>query len=215
MRTWHREAAFRGLSITSGEMEEGLPFRVAKPLWSDGVSGMWRAVRRGTASGGFALEAERPCIGSQSQRITFQAGDGAIGVENTGLTRRGMDFVAGEPYEGYLWLRADEPMKVYVAAECGDGTRTYAEAALSVEGTGWKRYDFALTPEQAVEAGRLAVTLKGPGSVVLGHAFLQPGPWGRFEGLPVRKDVAEGLIRQGVTVMRLGGLMINADGYRW
>jgi alpha-L-arabinofuranosidase len=27
--------------------------------------------------------------------------------------------------------------------------------------------------------------------------------------------VAEGLIRQGVTVMRLGGLMVNADGYRW
>src|SRR5262249_60879995 len=50
---------------------------------------------------------------------------------------------------------------------------------------------------------------------VLGPAFPQPGPWGRFRDLPTRRDVAEGLIRQGVTVMRLGGLMINAGGYRW
>jgi alpha-L-arabinofuranosidase len=51
--------------------------------------------------------------------------------------------------------------------------------------------------------------------VVVGHAFLQPGPWGRFHDLPVRRDVAEGLIGAGVTVMRLGGLMANAPEYRW
>jgi alpha-L-arabinofuranosidase len=176
---------------------------------------MWREVRRGSAAGSYALEAERPFAGSQSQRITFQSGDGAIGVENRGLNRRGMSFVAGKPYEGYLWIRADAPAEVHVAAESGDGARTLAEAVLTVRGPEWTRYDFSLTPAEADEAGRLAVTLGRPGSVVLGHAFLQPGPWGRFQGLPTRRDVAEGLIRQGVTVMRLGGLMINADGYRW
>ena len=63
--------------------------------------------------------------------------------------------------------------------------------------------------------GRFALKLKQPGSVTLGHAFLQPGPWGRFKGLPVRRDVAEGLIDQGITVLRYGGSMVNHAGYRW
>jgi hypothetical protein len=50
---------------------------------------------------------------------------------------------------------------------------------------------------------------------VLGHAFLQPGEWGRFKGLPVRRDVAEGLIDQGITALRYGGSMVNCGEYRW
>jgi hypothetical protein len=215
LRTWRREADFRGFTVTRGATREELAFRAVDPHGPGGVSGMWGAVRRGSATGSYALEAERPFAGSQSQRITFEGGDGAIGIENRGLNRRGMSFVAGKPYEGYLWIRADKPAEVHVAAESGDGHRTHAEAVLAARGPEWTRYDFTLTPAEDDEAGRLAVTLRGPGSVVLGHAFLQAGPWGRFRGLPTRRDVAEGLIRQGVTVMRLGGLMINADGYRW
>ncbi len=51
--------------------------------------------------------------------------------------------------------------------------------------------------------------------MVLGHAFLQPGAWGRFQDLPLRRDVVEGLIDQGVTVLRYGGSMVNAPEYRW
>jgi hypothetical protein len=215
LRTWRREAAFRGLAITRGATREELAFRTVDPHGPGGISGMWGAVRRGSATGRFALATERPFAGTQSQRITFESGDGAIGVENRGLNRWGMSFSAGKPYEGYLWIRATAPTEVHVAAESGDGTRTHAEAVLTVQGPGWKRYDFTLTPTAADAAGRFSVTLRGPGSVVLGHAFLQPGPWGRFKGLPTRRDVAEGLIREGVTVMRLGGLMVNADGFRW
>ena len=50
---------------------------------------------------------------------------------------------------------------------------------------------------------------------MLGHVFLQPGDWGRFKGLPVRKDVADALIDQGITVLRYGGSMINHPQYRW
>jgi hypothetical protein len=215
LRTWQRKADFRRLTIKAGEKNEELAFRPVDPRGPGGISGMWRGVRRGSAVGGYALETERPFVGTQSQRITFESGDGAIGVENRGLNRRGMAFVAGKPYEGYLWMRADEPAEVHVAAESGDGARTLAEAVLSVRGPEWKRHDFTLTPSGADEDGRLAVTLTRRGSVVLGHADLEPGPWGRFRDLPVRRDVAEGLIDQGVTVMRLGGLMANAEGYRW
>jgi alpha-L-arabinofuranosidase len=198
-----------------GESFQEPPAASVDPRGPGNISGMWRAVRRGSAAGSHALESERPFIGAQSQRITFESGDGAIGVENQGLNRWGMSFVAGQPYEGYLWIRTDQPAEVRVAAESRDGARTLAETALRAQGREWNRYDFTLTPTEAEQAGRLSVTLARPGSVVLGHAFLQPGPWGRFRGLPVRRHVAEGLIRQGVTVMRLGGLMINAPGYRW
>ena len=50
---------------------------------------------------------------------------------------------------------------------------------------------------------------------MLGYALLQPGDWGRFKGLPVRKDVGEGLVAMGLTVLRQGGCMINAPEYRW
>src|SRR5262249_15316485 len=157
---------------------------------------MWRAVQRGAAAGTYALEPARPFAGVQSQRMTFERGEGAIGVDNRGLNRWGMSFRAGLPYEGYLWIRADAPAEVHVGAESGCGTQTTAAAVLKVHEPDWTRHDFTLTPATDATAARLAVTLTGPGSVILGHAFLQPGPWGRFHGLPTRRDVAEGLIRQ-------------------
>jgi len=38
---------------------------------------------------------------------------------------------------------------------------------------------------------------------------------GAYKGLPVRRDVAEALIDQGLTVLRCGGPMINHPEYRW
>ena len=215
LRTWRKDASFRWLRVHDGPRDEAIPIAVADPAGAGGTSGMWRVVRRGSAAGALALEADRPFVGAQSQRITLLAGDGAIGAENRGLNRQGMGFVAAKPYEGALWLRADRPTEVRVAAETGDGSRTLAEATITATSPEWTRYEFALTPSDADAAGRLAITLRQPGSVVVGFASLQPGPWGRYKGLPVRRDVAEALVESGVTVMRLGGLMANADGYRW
>lgn len=211
LRTWRREAEFQDLRV------DGMPlaFRPADPGGAGGVSGMWSVVRRGTAAGPIRLVTEQPFSGSQSQRIAFEAGAGAVGVANRGLNRRGMSFEAGQPYEGYVWARADAPATLQVSAESGDGARTYAEAVVRVEGEDWSRYDFKIIPNATDPDGRLALTLREPGAVTLGYAFFQPGDWGRFRGLPVRRDVAEGLIRGGVTVIRMGGLMVNAEGYRW
>jgi alpha-L-arabinofuranosidase len=211
LRTWLRPAEFRDLTIDGASV----PFLAVDPAGAGGVSGMWRMVRDGSAEGRLAWSDERPFSGGHDQVIEFRGGRGALGVENRGLNRRGLGFLEGKPYEGYLWVRAEAPTVVHVSAQDGEGTRTYAEAALKVEGDDWKRYDFTLTPDGSDPAGRFSVTLTEPGSVALGYAFLQPGSWGRFHDLPVRRDVAEGLIRGGITVMRLGGLMANAEGYRW
>jgi hypothetical protein len=179
------------------------------------LSGMWRAVRRGTAAGRFAISSERPFAGGQSQQVTFEAGAGEWGVENQGLNRWGMSFVAGKTYDGYVWARAEKGTKLAVALESRDGSRVYARTTLAVTSNDWQRLDFTLTPKAADAAGRFALTLQQPGSVTLGHVFLEPGQWGRFHGLPVRRDVAEGLIGQGITVLRYGGSMVNKNGYKW
>jgi hypothetical protein len=180
-----------------------------------GVSGLWRAARHGTAAGRFAIVSERPFAGEQSQQLSFDSGDGEWGLENQGLNRWGMNFVPGKAYEGCVWVRAEKPTPLFAALESRDGSQVYAETSLAVTSNEWQRLDFTLTPGAQGGPGRFALKLKQPGSVVLGYAFLEPGQWGRFKGLPVRRDVAEGLIHQGIDVLRYGGSMVNNGGYKW
>ena len=179
------------------------------------VSGKWDPINTGLVSGNCSVETNHPLVGTQSQRITVTSGAGEFGVANQGLNRWGMAFVAGNPYEGCIDLRADVPTEVTVTLESTNGARVYAEQKLSLTSTDWQHLDFTLTPSANDNHGRLAIKLRQPGSVVVGYVFLQPGPWGRFQGLPVRKDVVEGLRDLGITVLRYGGSMVNAPGYRW
>jgi len=216
LRTWRHDLRFRNLTVSTGGKQRRIPFALAPEHgWSDGVSGMWRALRRGSANGQFALSQHQAFSGRQSQEMKFLSGQGEIGIENQGLNRWGMNFVAGKSYEGFLCVCAPAPTELFVALESRDGTRIYTEKRLIVPSGGWTKMPFTLKPRAADPAGRFAIKLKAPGSVTVGYALLQPAEWGRFKGLPVRRDVAEGLIRQGVTVLRQGGCMVNAPEYRW
>lgn len=216
LRPWQRKARYRNLWVKRDGQHDALPFKPpAGQSFRGEVSGMWRPFAHGSAQGEFALESEDTFNGLQSQRITFLSGQGEVGIENQSLNRWGMYFQAGKSYEGYLWVQADEPVGLFVAMESADGSRIYAEKEMRAIASVWNRLGFTLTPTDTNEKGRFAIKLKQPGTIRVGHAFLQPGLWGRFKGLPVRKDIAEGLIEQGVTVLRLGGSMINATEYRW
>ena len=216
LRAWQRAARFRNLSVSVDGVTHPLTFEPAAGQEGvTGVSGMWQGFRRGTAKGGYAIETNQPFLGQQSQRLTLAGGSGSLGVENQGLNRWGMNWQAGKVYEGYLWVRAEPGLTLSVALESRDGAVAYAETPLTVTTNGWQRLNFNLTPTATDAAGRFAIELKQPGTVDLGYALIQPGDWGRFKGLPVRKDVGEGLVNQGVTVVRYGGCMANAAGYRW
>jgi len=214
LRQFQRDAKYRKLWIKTDDQTRSLPFRTPDEVPPD-VSGQWRAIRTGTAKGTFALEQEQPFVGNQSQRITFVDGDGELGVENQGLNRWGLHFAAGQLYEGIVWARAEKPQDIKLALQNRDGSQTVAEASVSVKAGDWQRLSFQLTPKATIERGRCAITLRQPGSVSLGYALLQPGEWGRFQNQPVRRDVAEGLIEQGVRVLRYGGSMVNHPEYRW
>lgn len=213
LRQWQPEARYRNLWVKTGGKTHPLSFEQVPnelPL----VSEMWRPVRTGSAKGTFALETERPFVGRQAQRFTFVDGMGRVGIENQGLNRWGMHFTAGKPYEGVLWARTERPVNLAIVLETRDGSRQLAEERVAVNPGDWQRLSFSITPN-ATSSGRLAITLHEPGSIVLGYAFLQPGDWGRFKGLPVRRDVAEAMIDQGITVLRYGGSMVNHAEYRW
>ncbi len=216
LRTWQREARFRNLTVTTAGESRKQEFTVgAQDSWAHGVSGMWRALRRGDAQGEFHIEEQNVFSGGQSQRITFTGGQGEVGIENQSLNRWGMNFVRGKAYEGFVCVHAAHPAEIFVALESRDGEKVYAEKRLKAAGGEWQRLDFKLKPDSNDKTGRFAIKLKQASSVTVGYAFLQPGDWGRFKGLPLRKDVAEGLISQGITVLRQGGCMANAAEYRW
>jgi hypothetical protein len=216
LRTWQMDTRFRNLSVVAGDGRRDVPFTYAeKGGWGDGVSGTWGALRRGTADGRFSVDEKAGLGGGQSQRITFASGTGEIGIENESLNRWGMNFVKGNAYEGYVWARAASPTELFVSLESRDGAVVYSEKSLKLNSGDWQRLDFALEPNAGDKAGRFAIKLKQPGAVTVGYTFLQPGSWGRFKDLPVRKDVAQGLIDQDITVLRDGGNMANASEYRW
>jgi hypothetical protein len=216
LRTWQREARFRNLVITTAGTRQPKPFELSAPeTGRDEVSAVWRAVRRGAAEGDVALETQGAFAGRQSQRLSFIRGSGEVGLENQGLNRWGLFFAGGKPYQGRLWARAPQATEVWVALESADGAIVHAEKRLRLKAGDWQYLEFSLRPKATEAKGRFAIKLKQPGSVTLGYAFLQPGPWGRFKGLPVRRDVAEGLIDQGITVLRYGGSMVNHPEYRW
>jgi hypothetical protein len=214
LRTFQSEARYRNLWVKTGGQTKRLPF-VAAAAEPPEVSGMWRALSRGSATGTWSIEKEHPFVGAQSQRLAFTGGAGEVGMENQGLNRWGMYFVEGKPYEGLLWARVEKPTEIWVALESADGVGILAEQKLSLPPGDWQRTEFSLTPAAAAPKGRFALKLRHAGAVDLGCALLQPGPWGRFKDLPVRRDAAEALIDQGITVLRYGGSMINAPEYRW
>lgn len=212
LRAWgDGTSSFRNFKVTL----DGNPRNVAFAQGDGGVSGMWSAVRRGSAAGAYGMDARQPFKGTQGQKLAFTGGEGEVGIGNQGLNRQGMAFQAGRPYEGYVWVRAEGSVDLYAALESADGANVLAEAPLHASQGDWERLDFTVTPGAAAYPGRFVLKLKGPGAVTAGHAFLQPGEWGRYQDLPVRKDVAEALVAQKLTVLRYGGSMINDPAYRW
>jgi hypothetical protein len=180
-----------------------------EPPVAAGVSGMWRPI----GAGSFSLPTDSPYQGSQSQRIT-NSGTGPVGVENRGLNRWGINFTAGLAYEGYAYLRSPSSVPVTVSAQSASGA-VYGSSTFTVSGNTWTKYPFGFTPNTTDPVGRLAITIASPGTVDLGYVFAQPSAAGRFQNLPVRKDIADAMSTQGVTVLRDGGSSVLVPGYRW
>nr|MCU0982444.1 hypothetical protein [Pirellulaceae bacterium] len=182
----------------------------------DALSLRWAPVQTETAQGSFAFDPEGWHPGLRSQQILFESGEGEFGCDNAGLKRSGLALRAGRDYEGFLRVKTLAPLDVVVSLRRADGRTILAENALRTHaGREFQQLAFSLTPAATDLNGRFAITLRQPGRATIGYAFLQPGDWGRFKGLPVRQDLAEALLAQGIGVLRFNGGMIEVPGYRW
>lgn len=183
----------------------------------EGVSLRWSPIRTGSVQGGFARSPRSWHPGIPSQEIAHTGGTGEIGLDNAGLCRWGIAVRQGRDYDGYLRVASTEPVEVVVALRSADGQRIHGEQVLTTSGRAdqWDRLAFRLVATADDPDGRFTITLRRPGRVQVGYAFLQPGTWGRFQDLPIRRDLAEALIAQGTRLLRLNGGMIERDGYRW
>lgn len=181
----------------------------------DALSLRWGRVQTGTASGEFSFDPGGWHAGLRSQQVTCREGQGEFGMDNAGLKRWGLFLRGGRDYEGYLRVKTDKITPIAVSLRTADGAVLAEQILKTTGGHGYERLAFRLVPKADSKNARFAVTLKQPGQMTVGYAFLQPGGWGRYKGLPVRKDLAEALIAQGIRLLRLNGGMIEVDGYRW
>ena len=182
----------------------------------ESLSGRWDVVHRGSAEGAWSVDLTTPYKGGQSQLVEFVSGTGAIGISNKGLNRKGLNYEADKEYEGFFYAKSPSPVTAYAVFESADGSVKYGEAAIPISGDNkWARYDFTAVSNIEDTAGRFTIELRDKGILDLGYFFLQPGSWGRYKGLPLRKDVAELMVTQGVSVLRFGGSAVNTKEYRW
>lgn len=211
MRSWNASAKFKNVVISQNGVEKSLSFDTLGK--GSSVSGMWMCEFSEGVEGYTSVITDHIYSGNQAQRLVFASGSGALSINNMGLNRGGMGFVAGKDYNGYILASSDSPIKVYAALESAAGVR-YAETSFTVEGD-YAKYSFSLTPDTTDPKGRFVIEIRSAGVLDVDYAFLETGEWGLYKGLHVRADVGEALENQGITVLRFGGCMANAADYKW
>lgn len=214
LRAWNAAGYFRNITVATdgGEQREIGYGSMADAL---SVSKCWDVTATGEADASAFIDTETLFNGQQTQKLIHAGGDGTLTLSNRGLNRMGMSFVEGKDYDGYLYIAADRNTTLALSLRSADGSKTYAVTTIDVKAGDFQKYAFAMTPDTTDDNGSFAVTLTSPAEINVGYAFLQPGEWARYKGLPVRKDVVEGMEEIGLSVLRFGGCMANAADYKW
>jgi hypothetical protein len=199
------------------QMVFGESFQEPEATAGSGLSKWWKPVQIGTAQGKYELIHDAPYVGTQSQRMTFTGGQGEFGISNAGLNGQGIYLSSFDRLNGELWVRAPKPAVLSVGYATAD-EKGRLDTEIKVPAGGWQKIaPIQLGSVVSAPAGNnlcIAIKLKSPGTIDLGYAFFERYD-NVFKSLPVRRDVAELLVKQGVTVMRYGGSMINDPAYRW
>ncbi|GHT63086.1 hypothetical protein AGMMS50239_18310 [Bacteroidia bacterium] len=159
-------------------------------------------------------------IGRQTQVLTFVSGSGEVGLTNSGLYKQGIRFEGGKPYDGVIRIKGEKNTTVYLSLRNEKG-EILDEKAYALKGNGtYEKLEFELLPNASTINGSFGISLKNPGEIRLGFAFLQPGKWGRIAGgFPIRKMFVDALKKQGITAFRYNGSMVDVGAdtylYRW
>ena len=178
--------------------------------------------------------------GMESRKLTLTKGTGTVGVANRALSDEGMFFEAKE-YEGYFFATSSKPVTLEVRLENYATKTVLAKQSIHFGGGDWAMQNFSLTPSAATSChgiavgsdpdvvctqptdeaghscikcdGQFVVALASEGSVNIDYVVLQPGEWGRSQGLPVRKQTVDIMQRMGISAIRCGGSFASVTAW--
>lgn len=213
IRTWNSNTSFRDLVLTSNGVQVKPTFKSTPALE---ISSQWDAIVDG-ADGSFKLDIKGAFNGVNSQVIELTSQNGVLGISNAGLNKWGIAVGEGQTMQGSLYLKSNSSFSgdVIVALQSFDGSKEYAKATISGVGNIWESYPFNLTSDTDDNKARFAIYIDNPGKIWVDQVTLMNTADKQFRGLPMRKDIGEAMVNQGLTFLRYGGTMINIEGYRF
>ncbi|MVM35066.1 DUF1080 domain-containing protein [Spirosoma sp. HMF4905] len=205
--------SFNNIQVVSGGKTTVLP--LVYPV-DQQVSDLWDRIQSGAVNAEFSLEQKNALNGSTTQVINFVSGSGKVGLANRSLNRWGIAVKEGQSFTGSCYLRTPVgSLPVTIALENADGSKTYAKQTVSVSTTTWKKYTFSLVTNSTDPNARFTLYLGQKGKLYVDQITLLSTGENQFKGLPLRADIGNALVSQGLSFLRYAGSMVNAPGYRF
>ena len=211
MRTFSdSNASFRNLRVGYEGKSFDIPF---EPTNAHTISGMWDSYYTADAQPSYALDTTTATTGEQSQVVENRASTGRVGVTNRSLNRWGIAVRKGQKFDGEIMLKGSAE-RVWVALQSNDG-KEYGRTELKGISKEWSKHNFTLCANTTDANARFALYIEGKGKIWADQAMVMLSKSDTYKGVPVRKDIAQCFEKQGLTILRYGGSMVNAPEYKF
>jgi len=213
LRTWNSDVQFKNLVVTTPQETLAFNFQVSKGQY---ISNQWDAVKNTTDSVLYSIDPVNPYNGKNAQTIQYVNGTGKAGIANQSLNRWGISVKEGQTFQGRLYLRAkDFTGPVTVALQSKDGTKTYATKTIDQITGDWAKYTFNLTSSTTDAKARFVILMENTGKLWVDQVVLMQTGEEQFKGLPLRADIGNAMVAEGLKFLRYAGTMVNAPEYRF
>jgi len=212
LRTWRSAVEFRNVTIQENGKTEALRLVNAA---NEQLSYNWDIIRSASAKASFELDKNMAYNSKNSQAIILSS-SGKAGIANRGLNRWGIAVRKNQVLQGRVYLKSEQLTgPVSIALESADGSKTYAVKQLAGTNASWKKFPFTLTANSGDPHARLAISISSKGKLWVDQVVLMGTGADQFKGLPIRADIGNMLVAQGLTFLRYAGTMVNSPEYKF
>jgi DUF1680 family protein len=213
LRTWKSPVEFRNVVLSSSAGNRKLQLLNNQ---TEQISYNWDVIRSSASKAAFHIDSGAAYNGKFAQVIKYSGGKGKIGIANRGLNRWGIAVKENQAFQGRLYLKGMKfKGSVTLALESADGQKTYASATFDKIPTSWKKFAFNLKSNREDKNARLAIYMETKGTLWVDQVVLQGVDEDQFKGLPIRADIGNMLVAQGLTFLRYAGTMVNSPEYKF
>lgn len=213
LRTWKSALEFRNILLKENGKSKLLRLVTTE---TERVSYNWDLLREKNAEAIFDLDTTSGYNGKNAQVISYLHGSGKAGIANRGLNRWGIATQKGQIFQGRIYLKGEQITgPVTVALESSNGNKTYASTRLNGITGDWKKHQFTLSSNTKDHNAKLTITMASRGKLWVDQVVLTGSGKDQFSGLPVRTDIGNMIVSQGVTFLRYAGTMVNSPEYKF